>query len=68
MSLNNEEGLLVKDELKLKALGESFFSSLLSDDGTSHIFDQLKVINIYPSFLTIEEKSSFCSGVTLEEI
>ena len=58
----------MKDELLLKALGKSYFSSLLSDDGTSRILDQLKVINLFPSFLTDEHKLSFCSSVTLEEI
>ena len=67
-ALNNEEGVLVKDESQQKTLSESFFSSLLSDLGTSRISDKLKVIKIYPSFLTDEEKSFFFSGVTLEEI
>ena len=66
--MNDEEGVQVKDELLLKALGKSYFSSLLSDDGTSCISDQLKVINIYPSFLSTEDASSFLSEVTLEEV
>ena len=67
-ALKNEEGDMVNDVSQLKALGERFFSTLLKDDGSSSISDQLKVIKMYPSFLSNEEADSFFSKVTLAKV
>ena len=61
-------GDLVNEEDQLKSLGEHYFSLLLKYDGASSISDQLKVIKLYPSFLSEEEDYSFKSVVALVEV
>ena len=47
---------MIEDEAQLKKLGVTHFIDLLSDDGLTNIEDQLKVVRIFPSMVSDEEK------------
>ena len=67
-ALKNHEGVLVNDDAQLRYLRKYYLSSLLRDEGNNSISDQLKVIKLFPSFLSIEESTSFYSEVYLSEV
>ena len=54
--LQNQLGELVEDDAQLKRLGVSHFTKLFFDDGLTNIEDQLKVVRIFPSMVSDEEK------------
>ena len=66
--LQNQEGTLIEDDAHLKDMGAWHFTNLFTDDGASNIKDQLKVIRLFPSFLTEEDKTTFLSYFSLLEI
>ena len=49
-------------------MGAAHFSNLFSDDGSTNIEDQLKVIKIFPTYLSEEDTYSFLSDFSLSEI
>ena len=55
------------DEL-LKDLGVKHFSGLFKDDNQTNIVDQLKVVQRFPTFLSLEEAACFDFETTLGEI
>ena len=52
----------------LKELGVRHFSETFKDDKTSNISDQLKIINLFPSFLSATNSVAFTSLISLREI
>ena len=58
----------MEDETHFKQLGELHFLDLFKDDGNKSIVDQLKVINIFPSYVQEEEVGIFLSEITLSEV
>ena len=67
-ALKNEEGRLGEETIHLKELGVKHFTESFKDDGKSIISDQLKVIQLFPSFVTRDEASIFIDEVTLVEV
>ena len=58
----------MEDEAHLKHLGELHFSELFKDDGNTSIVDQLKVINLFLSFVQEDEVGIFLSNITLSKV
>ena len=58
----------MEDETHFKQLGELHFLDLFKDDGNKSIVDQLKVINIFSSYVQEEEVGIFLSEITLSEV
>ena len=67
-ALQNENGLLLNEESQMRSLGEKHFSEMFKDDGGTNIGDQLKVIKLFPSFISKEDAIVFTSEVTLVEV
>ena len=63
--LCNQLGEMIEDDIQLKDLGVAHFSELFSDDGLTNIEDQLKVVRIFPTMVSDEEKESFILDITL---
>ena len=53
--LQDDRGILIEDDKGLKALGVRYFSNIFKDDGLTNIELQLKVIQLFPSFLHQQE-------------
>ena len=51
-ALKYEENVWVEEEDELKDLGIKHFSDMFKDDLKTNIVDQLKVIQLFPSFLS----------------
>ena len=66
--LQNRAGDMVDEDAHLKLLGEHHFYDLCKDDGSTNIVDQLKVINIFPTFVQEDERGSYFSKITLLEV
>ena len=58
----------MEEEDKLKDPGIRHFSEMFKDDLKTNIVDQLKVIQLFPSFLSEEETNSFSSMITIGEV
>ena len=56
------------DEAHLKHVGELHFSELFKDDGNTSIVDQLKFINLFPSYVQEDEVGIFLWEITLSEV
>ena len=52
----------------LKELGVRHFKKIFSDDNLSSISAQMKIIRLFPSFLSQEDRSSFTPNVSLKEV
>lgn len=57
--LQDENGVWQNKESQLKALGENHFSVQFKDDGLSNIEDQLKIVRLFPSFISKEDAGVF---------
>ena len=66
--LQNQHGTLIEGEAQLKLMGASHFTNIFTDDGSTNIENQLKVIRIFPSYVTEEGKASFLSDFSLSKI
>ena len=49
-------------------MGTKHFDLIFKDDKQTNIVDQLKVVKLFPAFLSIEEDYCFSSEVTLGEV
>ena len=49
-------------------LGQQHFTKFFEDDGRSNIVDQLKVINLFPTFSQDLDKESFLKPISLAEV
>lgn len=49
-------------------MGKHHFYELFKDDGRTSIVDQLKVINLFPSFVQDQEKERFILPISLSEV
>ena len=58
-SLQDEAGNLVYDDQGLKNLGIHYFKNSFVDDHLTNIATQLKVIRLFPSFISPKERDSF---------
>ena len=67
-SLQDEAGNLVFDDQGLKSLGIQYFKHIFVDDHLTKIAPQLKVICLFPYFISPEERESFNGQVTLSEV
>ena len=52
---------------QLKVMGVSHFYEIFRDDDQTNIVDQLKVVHLFPAFLSSEEADIFCCEITLDE-
>ena len=52
----------------LKDLGVKYFSDIFTDDHQTNIVAQLKVIHLFPSFISLDETYRFSLQITLGEI
>ena len=66
--LEYEEGNQVVDELGIKALGVRYFKKIFANDNLTNIVAQLKVIRLFPSFISPEERESFTCQISLAEV
>ena len=58
----------MEEEAHIKLLGEQHFSYLFQDEGNTSIVDQLKVINLSPSYIREDEAGIFLSEITFSEV
>ena len=56
--LEDEVGNMINDDLGLKILGIRYFKNIFADDHLTNIVAQLKVIRLFPSFISPEESDS----------
>ena len=54
-SLNDKYGNVVSEDAPLKQLRKEHFSDLFQDDGSTNIYDQLKVITLFPALTEKED-------------
>ena len=66
--LEDEARIMVENDNDLEDLGVRYFKQIFSDDHQTTIEAQLKVIRLFPSYISLEEKESFTSQITLEEV
>ena len=59
---------MIEIDSQLKTLGVAHFSDLFSDDGLTNIEDQLKVVRLYPTMVSDDDKDFFLLDITLPEI
>ena len=55
-SLQDEEGSWVWDDQSIKSLGIRYFKNIFDDDHLTNLSTQLKVIRLFPSYISKEEK------------
>ena len=67
-SLQDVDGVWISDDKGLKDLGVRHFKDIFSDDGMTNLSAQLKVLRLFPSYLTEEDREAFTSPVTLSEV
>ena len=67
-SLQDEIGAWVSDDPSIKTLGARHFRNIFEDDHLTSIATQLKVIQLFPSFIDPEEKEAFMSAVTISKV
>ena len=58
----------MENDEQLKELGVKHFSEIFKDDDKSNIVDHLKVIQLFPSYVSSEEAEIFSTEVTLGEV
>ena len=56
------------DDQSLKALGIKHFKTMFEDDKMTNLESQLKVIRLFPSFISTEDKDSFSIPVSIQEV
>ena len=61
-------GNWVLDDHSLKSLGIRYYKTIFEDDHLTNLEAQLKVIHLFPSFISAEEKLAFTSSVTISEV
>ena len=67
-SLKDELGTWVSDDQSLKALGIKHFKTMFEDDKMTKLESQLKVIRLFPAFISMEDKNSFSRPVSILEV
>ena len=55
-SLKDDLGNWIDDDQRLKDLGIHHFKTLFEDDKLTNLESQLKVIHLFPSYISLEEK------------
>ena len=64
-ALKNEEDAWVENDDQLKELGVKQFSEIFKDDNQTNIVDQLKVIQLFPSFISRDEADFFYPEISV---
>ena len=67
-SLQDEEGTWISDDQSIKALGVRYFKNIFANDHLKNLSAQLKVIRLFPSYVSGERKKTFTCSVTLLEV
>ena len=67
-ALQDQGGNMIEEEAQLKQMGSRHFVELFKDDGSTNIEDQLKVIQLFHTFVQEEERDCFSFVITLAEI
>ena len=67
-SLKDEMGTWVSDDQSLKALGIKHFKTMFEDDKMTNLESQLKVIRLFPTYISMEDKDSFSRPVSIQEV
>ena len=57
----------MENDDQLKVMGVSHFYEIFRDDDQTNIVDQLKVVHLFPSFLSSKEADIFYCEITLDE-
>ena len=58
----------MENDDQLKELRVKHFSKIFKDDDKSNIVDQLKIIQLFPSYVTSEEAEILSTEVSLGEV
>ena len=67
-SLSDDSGSFYEDEDALKSLGMKHFANIFKDDGGTSIFQQLKVIQLFPRMVPKKNASNLSCPVSIGEI
>ena len=67
-SLEDAKDRCYENEADLKDLDKAHLASIYKDDGGTCIFQQLKVVLLYPRMIPIQIISNLTCPITLEEI
>ena len=67
-SLQDDLGNWVSDDKSLKDLGVRHFKTLFEDDHLTNLEAQLKVIRLFPSFISSEKIIAFTRPITILEV
>ena len=67
-ALHNDSLIWVDSDDHLKLLGVKNFNGIFKDDNQTNIVDQLKVVKLFPAYLSSEEANCFALEVTLGEV
>ena len=61
-------GTWVLEDQSIKSLGIRYFKNIFVDDHLTNLAAQLKVIHLFPSYISAEENLAFTSSVTILEV
>ena len=64
----DDGGCCIEDESDLKVLGHKHFENIFKDDNQTSLFEQLKVVLLYPNMITIVDAPCLAQSVTLSEV
>ena len=67
-SLQDERGTWVSDDLSLKALGTSYFRKIFEEENETNNVAQLRILRLFPSFISASEAETFTKPVTILEV
>ena len=67
-SLQDERGTWVSDDLSIKSLGTSYFRQIFEDDHLTNLATQLKILHLFPSFISSSEDEAFTRLVSISEV
>ena len=67
-SLQDERGSWVSDDLSIKSLGTRYFRKIFEDDHLNNLAAQLKIILLFPSYISSNEAEAFTRPVTISEV
>ena len=67
-SLQDDRGTWVPDDHSIKSLGIRYFKTIFEDDHLTNLAAHIKVIRLFPSYISAGENEAFTSSVSIMEV
>ena len=67
-SLEDSEGVSIKEESALKEMGKNHFSAIFKDEGGTDLVQQLKVVSLFKRLIPPDQTCTLSCSVDIKEI